>query len=51
MCPVDGAISQFGEISGDQILQAKGHRYRTVTLVGGDAVLATQFAGAFAAIT
>ena len=27
VCPVDGAISQFGPIEGDQIFQAKGHRY------------------------
>ncbi|HQA33767.1 MAG TPA: phosphatidylserine decarboxylase, partial [Casimicrobium huifangae] len=25
LCPVDGAISQFGPIAGDQIFQAKGH--------------------------
>ncbi len=25
MCPVDGAISQFGAIARDQIFQAKGH--------------------------
>ena len=28
VCPVDGAISQFGSIELDQILQAKGHRTR-----------------------
>ena len=51
VCPVDGAISQFGDIHGDQILQAKGHRYRTVTLVGGDGALADEFAhGAFATL-
>ena len=51
VCPVDGAVSQFGPIRGDQILQAKGHRYRTITLVGGDARLAAQFAhGAFATL-
>ena len=27
ICPVDGAISQFGPIAGDQIFQAKGHAY------------------------
>ena len=41
--PVDGAISQFGSIAGDQIFQAKGHRYSTTALVGGDAMLAAQF--------
>jgi phosphatidylserine decarboxylase len=43
LCPVDGAISQFGAIERDQIFQAKGHRYSTTALVGGDAALATQF--------
>jgi len=43
ICPVDGAISQFGAIERDQIFQAKGHRYSTTALVGGDAALATQF--------
>ncbi len=51
ICPVDGAISQFGPISGDQIFQAKGHRYSTTALVGGDAALAAQFKdGSFATL-
>jgi phosphatidylserine decarboxylase len=54
LCPVDGAISQFGQISGDagdQIFQAKGHAYSTTALVGGDGALAKQFAhGEFATI-
>ena len=37
LCPVDGAISQFGAIEQDQIFQAKGHYYSTTALVGGDA--------------
>ena len=40
VCPVDGAISQIGTIEHDQIFQAKGHRYSTTALVGGDAGLA-----------
>ncbi|MDM0070261.1 archaetidylserine decarboxylase [Variovorax sp. J31P207] len=49
--PVDGAISQFGAIEGDQIFQAKGHRYSTTALVGGDAALAARFAhGSFATL-
>ena len=49
--PVDGAISQFGTIRGDQIFQAKGHSYSTRTLVGGDATLAARFDhGSFATI-
>jgi phosphatidylserine decarboxylase len=43
ICPVDGRISQFGAIEGDQIFQAKGHRYSTQALLGGDAGLAAQF--------
>ncbi len=43
LCPVDGAISQFGVIEKDQIFQAKGHTYSTQALVGGDAALAKQF--------
>ncbi len=43
ICPVDGAISQFGAIDKDQIFQAKGHTYSTTALVGGDAQLAAQF--------
>ena len=43
ICPVDGAISQFGAIDHDRIFQAKGHNYSTTALVGGDAVLAAQF--------
>ena len=43
ICPVDGAISQFGRIERDQIFQAKGHSYSTHALVGGDRDLAIQF--------
>ena len=43
ICPVDGAISQFGAIERDQVFQAKGHSYSTTALVGGDAQLAAQF--------
>ena len=51
ICPVDGAISQYGAIDADQIFQAKGHQYSTTALVGGDAALAAQFQdGAFATI-
>ena len=43
VCPVDGAVSQFGAIAHDQIFQAKGHHYSTRALVGGDAALAALF--------
>lgn len=47
--PVDGAISQLGAIDDHHILQAKGHRFTTTELVGGDADLAGQFQhGSFA---
>ena len=45
ICPVDGAISQFGSIDHDQIFQAKGHRYSTTAVVGGDVDLAARFEG------
>jgi len=51
ICPVDGAISQFGAIERDDIFQAKGHSYTSTALVGGDADLAAQFAdGSFATL-
>jgi len=43
VCPVDGAISQLGDIDDHHIVQAKGHRYTITDLVGGDATLAEQF--------
>ena len=43
ICPVDGAISQYGAIAHDQIFQAKGHQYSATALVGGDAELGAQF--------
>ena len=43
VCPVDGAISQFGPIAKDQVFQAKGHSYSTTALVGGDAALGARF--------
>ncbi|MDY7579247.1 archaetidylserine decarboxylase [Herbaspirillum sp. RTI4] len=45
ICPVDGALSQFGAIKQDQIFQAKGHAYSTTALVGGDRELAQHFDG------
>lgn len=49
VCPVDGAISQLGPIDNHHIVQAKGHRFTTTDLVGGDAALAAQFQhGSFA---
>ncbi len=51
VCPVDGAISQFGQIDSDRLFQAKGHSYSTTALVGGDETLAAKFQnGNFATI-
>ena len=47
VCPVDGAISQFGAIARDQIYQTKGHHYSTTALLGGDAELAARFQDGF----
>jgi phosphatidylserine decarboxylase len=43
VCPVDGSISQFGAIDDHHMVQAKGHRFTTTELVGGDATLAAHF--------
>ena len=51
ICPVDGAISQFGRIDKHSIFQAKGHEYTTQALLGGDAALAAPYVdGSFATI-
>ena len=42
-CPVDGAISQLGNIDDHHILQAKGHSFTTTDLLGGDTALAEKF--------
>ncbi|GAA5135668.1 archaetidylserine decarboxylase [Thalassotalea piscium] len=41
--PVDGAISQQGDIKNDQLIQAKGFDYSLVTLLGGDKATALPF--------
>lgn len=43
VCPVDGAISQFGRIEHDQIFQAKGKSYSSRALLAGDDELARAF--------
>ena len=47
VCPVDGAISQFGAIENGQIFQAKGHEYSAAALLGGDEEGAKQCANGF----
>jgi phosphatidylserine decarboxylase len=43
VCPVDGAISHFGNVDDHHIVQAKGHRFTITDLVGGDGDLAASF--------
>jgi phosphatidylserine decarboxylase len=43
VCPIDGAVSQFGRIERDQIFQAKGHRYSSTALLAADEALARRF--------
>jgi phosphatidylserine decarboxylase len=50
-CPVDGYVSQAGQLTDGALLQAKGISYSAGALLGGDPVLAAQFAGgAFATL-
>lgn len=50
-CPVDGAVSQAGEIDGGRIFQAKGHDFGLRELLGGSARRAKLFEdGAFATL-
>ena len=50
-CPVDGTVSEAGDIQQSQIFQAKGHQYSTTELLGGDNAMATLFEnGKFATI-
>ena len=51
VCPADGAVSQLGNIEDDKILQAKGHSYSLIELLGGDLDIAEKFrSGSFATI-
>lgn len=51
ICPVDGAISQFGDIRHGQIFQAKGHEYSVNALLADNLVLAAKFVnGSFATL-
>ncbi|MDI9334336.1 MAG: archaetidylserine decarboxylase [Cytophagales bacterium] len=51
VCPVDGAISQFGRIEQAHIYQAKGHSYTAEALLGGDSGLAAKLSdGHFACL-
>jgi phosphatidylserine decarboxylase len=51
LCPADGSISQLGNITQGQLLQAKGRHYSCEQLLAGDAQLAELFnEGKFATI-
>ena len=43
--PVDGAISQLGDIVDGKLIQAKNHNYSLQALLGGDAATAAPYAG------
>ncbi|SDO20810.1 phosphatidylserine decarboxylase [Halomonas shengliensis] len=43
--PADGRLSQFGAIEAGQLLQAKGHRFSAMELLGGDGDAARHFLG------
>lgn len=43
--PVDGVVSEIGEIMDDQLIQAKGHHYTVQDLLGLDADAASEFDG------
>jgi phosphatidylserine decarboxylase len=45
LCPADGILSQMGELRDGALLQAKGHSYTALDLLGGDARAAASFAG------
>jgi phosphatidylserine decarboxylase len=41
--PADACVSQFGPIENGHLIQAKGHTYTALELLGGDEKLAAQF--------
>lgn len=43
--PVDGTVSQCGHLQDDSIVQAKGHRYSLLELLGGDREAAEAYRG------
>jgi phosphatidylserine decarboxylase len=42
-CPVDGTISQLGDVESGRLLQAKGHHFDLLTLLGGSRTRAQSF--------
>lgn len=48
-CPIDGRVSQVGDVNADRIFQAKGRSYSLLELLGGDRERADRFRdGSFA---
>jgi len=45
VCPADGAVSQLGDISQGNLLQAKGKVYSCESLLGGDSQHGGTFSG------
>lgn len=45
LSPVDGRISQYGEIHDDLLIQAKGHSYSLMALLAGDREQAARYVG------
>ncbi|WP_108445863.1 archaetidylserine decarboxylase [Halomonas denitrificans] len=43
--PADGTLSQFGPIEAGQLMQAKGHRFSAMELLGGDGEAARRYLG------
>ncbi|CAH0524462.1 archaetidylserine decarboxylase [Vibrio hippocampi] len=43
--PADACVSQFGPLTDGNLVQAKGHHYSALELLGGDSQLAEEFAG------
>lgn len=42
-CPADGIVSEFGQLTADRLLQAKGVSYSVLDLLDGDRSLAARF--------
>jgi phosphatidylserine decarboxylase len=50
VCPIDGAVSQIGNLTGGQLIQAKGFYYDVKTLLGNDEHAAIFTSGSFATL-
>lgn len=50
LCPADGAVSQLGPITQDQVFQAKGHSYSLSDLLASEADIAPYVGGQFATV-